>query len=153
MTTLAADAQLVDGSIRLARNLVRKDDWLLVEEGDNYEVMEVKAINPSQSEASVARGRLGTRPVQFFSGASVKRFQTKWIVMSKRPPIFNDPVHRIACLQTPPFYKPVGIVTSPGHPSYAGSSAEQRLQSGYATYRNGRVDFQDPDSYISFVGS
>ena len=132
----------------------RDDDWILIENPNTFqpEMMQVVSIDMGLSQLTVTRGELGTVAMTLTSGWVISRITVKWMVIGLRPMTPSDPVVRMRVVQMPNSYRPIGQVSAIGWPDYSTATPTQRLQSGFATLRNGRIIDLDRDSNVSWVG-
>lgn len=151
---LAADAAAGDTTWTVDdASLWRDDDYVLIRSGTREpEVARVADLDFAANTLTVTRGILGTRTLAHSDGDTLYRMQTRWLCTAARPMQPGSAVVPIRAEQTPYQYRPIGRVTADGFPDYSGATPAQRLQSGWATFRSGRVDPADEDSELSHVG-
>lgn len=132
-------------------SLLRPDDWIvLITSAGQPEAMQVDSVS-TDTVTVVARGALGTTGIAHSSGEVVYRVTTKWLVTGTQMPTYSRPYVGIEAVQMPNSYFPVGICVADSAPDWGAATPAERVQSGWATLRNGRVVDLDSDSNISYA--
>ena len=156
--SLTNTAEVVDTSetvittTQYGASFCRANDYIYMQESSDTppEVMKVVSNN-GNDEVTVVRAQLGTKAQTFSSGKSMKALRIKWIVTGIKPMTPDDTRIQIEAEETPQSYFPVGICSNETQ-TFQNSSESDRVLTGWASYRSGRIVDNDPDSAISYAG-
>lgn len=130
----------------------RVNDYIYIQEANVTapEAMKVITVDAANDQLTVERNALNTKAGTFSNGKNIYRLQQKWLVTGITPMSPTVPYIKVEAEEVPESYFPTGI-TSDEVNNYFNATPEERAQSGWATLRNGRVIFNDPNSAISYI--